>query len=157
MTHPITSSLPAKPRPLLQEQRGHRPSGPPWHTAAQNTFRFSRKTLDFLLQMRERYGDLVTLPTILGPWTLVFHPDGVRHVVQENHFNYRKESMRLYPPAWAFARYAIAEDEIAGYTIAKGAYVLMFPSMTHRHPDFWERPDVFDPERFTPCGHEAAC
>jgi cytochrome P450 len=61
-----------------------------------------------------------------------------------------EESMRLYPPAWAFARYAIAEDEIAGYTIVKGAYVLMFPSMTHRHPDFWERPDVFDPERFTP-------
>lgn len=57
--------------------------------------------------------------------------------------------MRLYPPAWAFARYAIAEDEIAGYTIAKGAYVLMFPFMAHRHPDFWERPDVFDPERFT--------
>jgi cytochrome P450 len=32
----------------------------------------------------------VTLPMALGPWTLVFHPDGVRHVVQENHFNYRK-------------------------------------------------------------------
>jgi len=58
--------------------------------------------------------------------------------------------MRLYPPAWAFARYAIAEDEIGGYTIAKGAYVLMFPATTHRHPDFWERPDVFDPERFEP-------
>jgi len=61
-----------------------------------------------------------------------------------------EESMRLYPPAWAFARYAIAEDEIGGYSIAKGAYVLMFPATTHRHPDFWERPDVFDPERFEP-------
>jgi len=61
-----------------------------------------------------------------------------------------EESMRLYPPAWAFARYAIAEDEIGGYTIAKGAYVLLFPATTHRHPDFWERPDVFDPERFEP-------
>jgi cytochrome P450 len=61
-----------------------------------------------------------------------------------------EESMRLYPPAWAFARQAIAEDEIGGYTIAKGAYVLMFPATTHRHPDFWERPDVFDPERFAP-------
>jgi cytochrome P450 len=61
-----------------------------------------------------------------------------------------EESMRLYPPVWAFARSAIAEDEIGGYTIAKGAYVLMFPATTHRHPDFWERPDVFDPERFAP-------
>lgn len=366
------------------------PHGPSWHTAVGNTGKFARQTLSYLLELRERYGDIVTLPTVLGPWTLVFHPDGVRHVVQENHFNYRKggisnqalslilgnglltnngdswlhqrrliqpvfhrqriaafgrlmtesaliwteetnldtrqpldlfqemsgltlnivcqalfgtdilpqkervlqasttinhleaqsfyvpgllwlptpqhhrlyearnilytvvdelisrrhqastesdlltmllhardeatgegmtdqqvrdevltlmvaghetttnalcwtflllaqhprfearlqqeyqqvlggrtaqiedlpqlpltrmvleESMRLYPPAWAFARFAIAEDEIGGYTIAKGAYVLMFPSTTHRHPDFWERPDVFDPERFAP-------
>ncbi len=61
-----------------------------------------------------------------------------------------EESMRLYPPAWAFARHAIADDAIGGYTIPKGAYVLMFPSTTHRHPAFWERPDVFDPERFAP-------
>ena len=58
--------------------------------------------------------------------------------------------MRLYPPAWAFARQAIAEDAIGDYTIPKGAYVLMFPSMTHRHPAFWGRPDVFDPERCAP-------
>jgi len=61
-----------------------------------------------------------------------------------------EESMRLYPPAWAFARSAIDEDEIGGHTISKGAYVLVFPATTHRHPDFWEQPDVFDPERFSP-------
>jgi cytochrome P450 len=385
MSHSTPTSLPATPRPLLEKQRRQLPPGPSWHTAAWNTVKFGRQTLSFLLELRERYGDIVTLPTVLGPWTLVFHPDGVRHVVQENHFNYRKggishqvlslvlgnglltnngdswlhqrrliqpvfhrerlaafgrlmtesalawteeasistqqpldlfpemsgltlsivgkalfgtdmlahkervgqafttinhllaqsfyvpgllslptpqrhrlyearntlyavvdelidkrrqastgsdlltmllkaglgmmdqqvrdevltlmvaghetttntlcwtflllaqhphiearlqqeysrvlggrtaqmedlpqlklgrmvleESMRLYPPAWAFARYAKASDEIDGYTIPKGAYVLMFPSMTHRHPAFWERPDVFDPERFAP-------
>ncbi len=61
-----------------------------------------------------------------------------------------EEAMRLYPPAWAFARNAIQEDEIGGYAIPKGAYVVLLPYATHRHPDFWERPDVFDPERFEP-------
>ncbi|GHO93146.1 cytochrome P450 [Reticulibacter mediterranei] len=375
----------------VKPQRKHIP-GPLWPTAARNTIRFAHQALSFVQELRERYGDLVTLPTMLGPWTLVFHPDGVRHVVQENHKNYRKggisnhvlrltlgnglltnngdswlqqrrliqpifhrkqiaafgqlmtestlawieegnldtsqpldlfqqmsgltlsivckalfgadmvgykkrvfvassminyleaqafyvpgllslptpqrhrlykarntlytvvdeliaerrksaaqsendlltmllqardeetglgmsdqqvrdevltlmvaghettanalcwtlmllaqhpdiearlreeyisvlsgrapqmedlpqlkltrivleESMRLYPPAWAFARQAIDEDEIGGYRIAKGAYILMFPVATHRHPDFWEQPDVFDPERFSP-------
>src|SRR5258706_14537510 len=67
-----------------------RPPGPLWHTATWNTIKFARQTLSFLQELRERYGDLVTLPTVVGPWTLVFHPDGVRHVLQENHFNYRK-------------------------------------------------------------------
>ncbi|GHO71242.1 cytochrome P450 [Ktedonobacter sp. SOSP1-52] len=385
MPHVAPALLPLK-------YRRRQPPGPPWPTAAWNTVRFARQPLNFVQELREHYGDLVTLPTVLGPWTLVFHPDGVRHVVQENHFNYHKggisnqvlkltlgnglltnngdswltqrrliqpafhrsriasfgqlmaesvaswieevnidsrepidlfqqmsgltliivckalfgtdihlhkqrvfqalgtairleaqsfyvpgllslptpqrrhlyqardtlyavvdeliaerrnkateskndlltmlleardeetglgmsnqqvrdevitlmiaghettsgalcwtlmllaqhpdiearlieeytyilggrtpqiedlpqltftrmvleESMRLYPPAWTFARSALAEDKIGGYTISKGAYVLMFPSATHRHPDFWERPDVFDPERFAP-------
>jgi len=394
MTHPTTSSLAAKPRPLPQKQWRHHPPGPRWYTAVQNTFRFSRKTLDFLLEMRERHGDVVSVPTLVGHWTLIFHPDGVRHVLQENHFNYNKDAfstqilrlvlgnglltndgeswltqrrliqpafhrkliaafgtlmtettltwvrrwetgnfvgtqqpldllpemsnltlsivgqalfgtdlspemgrmgealttvnrrlseafylpwvlslptpqrhqmlaarnelyavvdemirkrrgasahgdllamlleardeetglgmthqqvrdevltfllaghettanalcwtfwllaqhqeievklreeyqrvldgrppqiedlpqlpltrmvleevMRLYPPAWALARHAIQEDEIGGYAIPKGAYVLLFPYVTHRHPAFWERPSIFDPERFSP-------
>jgi cytochrome P450 len=390
MFHSPSPSQLATPRPLLAKQRRPLPPGPSRHTAAWNTVKFGCQTLSFLRELRERYGDIVTRPPVLGPWTLVFHPDGVRHVVQENHFNYRKggishhvlslvlgnglltnngdswlhqrrliqpvfhrerlaafgrlmtesaatwtqevsidtgqpldlfqemsgltlnivgkalfgtdllahkervmqafttinhllaqsfyvpgllslptpqrhrlyearnalytvvdslihkrregsmgsdlltmllhardeetglgmtvsqvrdevltlmvaghettanalcwtlmllaqhphmearlreeytrvlggrapqmedlpqlklarmvleESMRLYPPAWAFARQAIDEDEIGGSIISKGAYVLMFPATTHRHPDFWERPDVFDPERFAP-------
>jgi cytochrome P450 len=59
-----------------------------------------------------------------------------------------EESMRLYPPAWAFGRSAIDEDEIGGYALARGAFVLIFPAVTQRLPDFWEQPEVFDPERF---------
>ena len=390
MSHATPSSQPAMPPETRARRKLPRPPGPPWYTAVSNTVTFARQTLSFLRELRKRYGDLVTLPTMLGPWILVFHPDGVRHVVQENHFNYRKggishqvlrltlgnglltnngdswlhqrrliqpifhreriaamgrlmtesaaswteainietqqpldlfpqmsgltldivckalfgadlleykeqvfqasgainhleaqalympgllflptpqrqrlyearatvstvvdaliakrrarstesdlltmllqaqdeetglgmtneqvrdevltllaagqettanalcwtlvllsqhpdiearlreeytrvlggrapqvedlpqlklsrmvleESMRLYPPAWAFARSAIDEDEIGGYRIAKGAYVLLFPATTQRHPDFWEQPDVFDPERFSP-------
>jgi cytochrome P450 len=60
------------------------------------------------------------------------------------------ESMRLYPPVWATSRAPAEEDEIAGYRIRPKSVVLLSPYVTHRHPDFWERPDTFDPERFTP-------
>src|SRR6266851_7144950 len=90
MSYSTPPSLPATPRETRARRHRQLPPGPSWHTAAWNTVKFARQTLSFLQELRERYGDLVTLPTVLGPWTLVFHPDGVRHVVQENHKNYRK-------------------------------------------------------------------
>ncbi len=60
-----------------------------------------------------------------------------------------EEAMRLYPPAWGLGRRALGNDEIGSYSLPKGAYVLLFPYVTHRHPVFWERPDAFDPERFS--------
>lgn len=91
MTHPTSSRLPAEPRLQQRKQGEPRLPGPPWPTAAQNTFSFLRKALDFLLEMRERYGDVVSVPTLVGPFALIFHPDGVRHVLQENHRNYNKD------------------------------------------------------------------
>jgi len=61
-----------------------------------------------------------------------------------------EETMRLYPPVWAFPRDAIEEDEIGGYHIPKGSMVLVSQYLTHRHPEFWDNPEIFDPERFTP-------
>ncbi len=61
-----------------------------------------------------------------------------------------EEAMRLYPPAWSFSRNAIAEDELGGYHIPAGSVILLCPYTTHRHPAFWEQPEVFDPLRFTP-------
>jgi cytochrome P450 len=34
--------------------------------------------------------------------------------------------------------------------VAVGSPVVLSPWVTHRHPDFWERPDAFEPERFAP-------
>jgi hypothetical protein len=93
MSQSTLTSPPTTPRPAEAKQRRQPPPGPPWPTALRNSVRFGRDPLLFLRELRGRYGDLVTLPTVVGPWTLVFHPDGVRHVVQENHFNYRKEGI----------------------------------------------------------------
>jgi cytochrome P450 len=60
------------------------------------------------------------------------------------------ESMRLCPPVWALAREAAYDDEIGGYRIPARSTVIVCPFVTHRHPAFWEQPEVFDPDRFTP-------
>ena len=60
------------------------------------------------------------------------------------------ETLRLYPPAWITNRQAIAEDEILGHRIPAKSFVSLSPYVLHRHPDFWERPDTFDPGRFAP-------
>jgi cytochrome P450 len=60
------------------------------------------------------------------------------------------ETLRLYPPLWIYSRPAGEDDVIGGYQIRKGVFVLIIPYVTHRHPEFWERPEDFDPERFAP-------
>jgi cytochrome P450 len=63
-----------------------------------------------------------------------------------------EESMRLYPPAWGQPREALAEDEINGFSIPAKGTVTVNQWVTHRHPDFWDEPEKFRPERFLP-GH----
>lgn len=60
-----------------------------------------------------------------------------------------KEAMRLYPPAYALGRLAVSEQEIGGCVIPAGARVAVSQYATHRHPQFWEDAETFDPARFT--------
>ena len=59
-----------------------------------------------------------------------------------------KESMRLYPPAWAFGRQATQDCEIAGYEVPKGRQLYFFPWVTHRDPRYFDNPEEFCPERW---------
>jgi len=59
------------------------------------------------------------------------------------------ESMRLFPPAWMTARAPNEDDVLGGYFMPKHSLVLLSPWIVHRHPDHWEDPEGFDPERFT--------
>jgi len=61
-----------------------------------------------------------------------------------------EESMRLYPPAHTMSREALADDEILGHKVPKGSVVLISPWLLHRHEKLWDRPKIFDPERFAP-------
>lgn len=61
-----------------------------------------------------------------------------------------EETMRLYPPAWGLPRESIEADEINGYPVPAKATFVVLQYLVHRHPDFWQRPDSFDPTRFLP-------
>ncbi|MGW1880878.1 cytochrome P450 [Streptomyces sp. NPDC001970] len=61
-----------------------------------------------------------------------------------------KEAMRLYPAGPVIGRRAVAAAEIEGHTIPAGADVIVAPWVTHRHPRYWDAPERFDPDRFTP-------
>ncbi len=60
------------------------------------------------------------------------------------------ESMRLYPPAWAIGRRALADHALGDYVIPQGAVILIAPAVTHRDPRFFPDPNRFDPDRWTP-------
>lgn len=59
-----------------------------------------------------------------------------------------EEALRLYPPAWIITRKALNKDEIGGEIIKPGSLIVISPYTIHRHPDFWDSPERFQPERF---------
>ncbi|RMF39287.1 MAG: cytochrome P450 [Alphaproteobacteria bacterium] len=61
-----------------------------------------------------------------------------------------EETLRLYPPVPILGRQALAEGEIGGHRVRKGALVMVSPFMLHRRPEIWSMPDHFVPERFGP-------
>ena len=58
------------------------------------------------------------------------------------------EAIRLYPPIWSIERNAVNEDMIGGYQIKEKATVFISIYTLHRHPEFWQEPEKFKPERF---------
>ena len=60
------------------------------------------------------------------------------------------EALRLYPPGAIVMRRSVEKQEIGGYSIPRDAKVLWSFYLLHRHHDFWEEPERFWPERFSP-------
>ena len=60
------------------------------------------------------------------------------------------EALRLQPPAAGVGRLAGHDLAVDGYRIEAGTFMAVGITALHRNPAFWERPRVFDPDRFSP-------
>jgi cytochrome P450 len=103
-----------------------------WHllgTAPEAAFRLQAESAAVLGDRLPTYDDLGSLPF-------------ARQVLEE--------SLRLYPPAWAITRRAIADDELAGHVLPAGSLVITSPWTLHRHRDVYADPERFDPDRWAP-------
>ncbi len=61
-----------------------------------------------------------------------------------------EESMRHYPPVPFTTRSPKEATELNGYTLPKDELVLINIQNMHHHPNYWDRPEEFLPERFAP-------
>ncbi|XP_029942821.1 thromboxane-A synthase-like [Salarias fasciatus] len=60
------------------------------------------------------------------------------------------EALRLYPPAFRYARDIDQDCIVNGQFLPKGATLEIPAAFLHHDPEHWPEPDKFIPERFTP-------
>lgn len=113
-------------------------------------------------------GHETTASTLNWTWYLLSqHPDVERRLSEELNklpafsgladlpiFAYTRqvieEAMRLYPPGWLLTRKALHDDWLGEYFVPTGTEVYIPLYFLQRHPDLWEEPDQFNPDRFLP-------
>ncbi len=61
-----------------------------------------------------------------------------------------KEAMRLYPPVALIDRMATRDFRLDDIEMKKGDLVFALIYVMHRHKLLWDRPEIFDPDRFSP-------
>jgi cytochrome P450 len=59
-----------------------------------------------------------------------------------------RETLRLYPVAMGIFRESGSPLQAEGETLPTGAQVVILPYALHRHPDYWDQSDTFNPERW---------
>jgi cytochrome P450 len=99
--------------------------------------------------VQERFAEAAEIALDVGPPTAE-RLDVIPYVGQV-----LDESMRLYPPGWAFTRTPVRDDNVAGEHVPADSIVIVSSYANQRSPRFWEDPEVFDPERFAPGRREA--
>ncbi|MBN2501794.1 MAG: cytochrome P450 [Anaerolineales bacterium] len=78
-------------------------------------------------------------------------PGTIPDITKINNLEYTgwtiKEALRLYPPIHLGSRLAAADLHFQDYVIPAGTRVVYSIYLTQRHPDFWDAPGTFRPER----------
>ncbi len=64
--------------------------------------------------------------------------------------NVFRETLRLYPPITFLPRVALEKTRLGDMTAKRGAMIMVSPWTMHRHRKLWQRPEIFDPDRFEP-------
>jgi cytochrome P450 len=100
-------------------------------------------------EIQERFAQAADIALDGGP------PDAARLDVVPYIGQVLDESMRLYPPGWAFTRTPLEDDVVCGEPVPAGSIVIVSSYANHHSPRFWEDPEVFDPERFAPGRRES--
>lgn len=59
-----------------------------------------------------------------------------------------RETLRMYPPAWAAGRTALSEFSLGGVIVPAGTQVVVAPWVVHRDPRYFQEPGAFRPERW---------
>lgn len=119
------------------------------HETSANALTWALYLLTRLPQVQERLAADVDAVTAGAPVT----SDHMPRLLAVRAF--MEETMRLYPPAPSLSRMARKAENFAGVAIEPGAAVLVPVHLVHRHPDYWERPDAFDLDRFLRPGRPA--
>ena len=61
-----------------------------------------------------------------------------------------QESMRLYPPVYVLFREPRVDVRLGGYRVPAESAVMLPQWVVHRSPRYWDDPEAFDPDRFSP-------
>lgn len=61
-----------------------------------------------------------------------------------------QETLRLYPPVYAFTRQTSMPVHLGEYSIPQGSSVVISPYTLHRRASFFPQPECFNPQRFDP-------
>lgn len=94
------SSTPvAKTKPARHASRA---PGPRSLSPLSSVLAMQRDTMSFAVGLWHRYGDIVRFRFLLWPAHALYHPDHVKHILQENHFNYNKDfpNMKAIQPVF---------------------------------------------------------